>query len=423
MSLLSHSVFGFDLDPMAFINPFTTVSEIMRISKEEEEKPKIAAALEASTTADQKAIAAIAQAMSTPESLANAQAAQSAIDAANAAGKNVAVDKRLIPIKETLARAEANQKATTNPHIAQMRGNLVEAAQVVAVAVGSKQPIPQLVLPPVQEAAPAAPVPVLDRVTLLRQRAAAATAEYEKLKAHQNKNKTKVNGEDTMSGYTILGEYRGESVGEGGSWMDMLPGLFSAAGGAAGSLIEKKKTDDAAAKTAKDSEAALYAAITADQRAKDALAKALVSEELKSSSASADRMAADMALSTQDEAARGLSPENQKKRSEAAKKALEKATNEWQAASANNKPAVTKAKELWVKAAQTIYAKTQNALMVSAAQLPGGLAQQQWQMQQMQMQNQSWFTRPVLGPIPGYGVVGGLAAVAVAAAVVLKKGR
>ena len=269
MSLLSHDVLGFDLDPMAFINPFTTVSEIVRISKEEEEKPKIAAALEASTTADQKAIAAIAQAMSAPESLANAQAAQTTIDAANAAGAGIGVtpDKRLIPIKEILARAEENQKAATNPHIAQMRGNLVEAARIVAVAVGSKQPIPQFVPPATNNAqAPAqTPPPVLDRVTLLRQRAAAATAEYEKLKAYQNRNKTKVNGENTMSGYTILGE--GHSVGEGGSWMDMLPGLFSAAGGAAGSLIEKKKTDDALVSSETSALAsaslALWSAVTA----------------------------------------------------------------------------------------------------------------------------------------------------------------
>lgn len=392
---------GFDIDPMAFINPFTTASEIQRFVKEKEAGEAAVRDLEVSVSADRAAVSAIyqasiASAAGDPKADGLAKAAQGAIDAANQAGKKVPKAKRLDALQ-------------TSPPKDDKSGLRARATQHVLQAVSSGQPIPDFIPPNSSESTPATTQPALDRVTLLRQRADAARAEHDRVKSFY----TKVHGASPMqhSGYEIIGQ-RQTILGEGAGWMDMLPGLFSAAGQGVSSLVEKKKADDALEKTTKDSEAALYAATSADQRAREALSKALFSEDLKSPSASADRLAADMSLSAQDEAGRGLSPENCKKRSDAAKKALEKATNEWQAASAGKDANKTKAKELGVRAAQQVYAKTQNALMVQASQFPGGLAQQQAYLRQMQANQGSWFTRPVLGPVPGIGVLAGVGVIA-----------
>ncbi len=233
-------------------------------------------------------------------------------------------------------------------------------------------------------------------------------------------------GASPMNGYqalglgcqrrTILGD--GTTSDSGGSG-NIISSVFDMLKQGTQGVIQMKSDKDAAAKAAGDSSAALNAATAADKTAKDALAKALVSEALNLGSASADRLASDLASQAEDAATAGLSPDNQKKRADAARAALQAATNEWQAASAGKDANITKVKELWVKAAQMIYAKTQNAMLQQAAQVPGGVVQHQQDM--VKVPSQSWFTRPVLGPIPGIGVVGILAAAGTAVAVMLKK--
>lgn len=217
--------------------------------------------------------------------------------------------------------------------------------------------------------------------------------------------------DDYKAGYVRAG---GHVLGDGSDTGGIVSNVFDFFKQGTANAIQSKQDKDAAAKATRDSAADLQAAKAADQIAKDALGKALVSEDLKLPSASADRLAANMALSAEDIAASGLSPDNQKKRAEAAMAAVQKATAEWQAASAGKDTATARVKELWVQAAQQIYAKTQNALISQAATLPGGI-------QQMAQPSQSWVSKPVLGPIPGGVVVGGIVAILATILVAIKR--
>lgn len=223
-----------------------------------------------------------------------------------------------------------------------------------------------------------------------------------------------------MNGYCALG-HRRTILGDGDSG-GIISDVFDFLKKGTANVIQAKQAKDAAEKATRDSAADLQNAIAADQMAKDALGKALVSEDFKTSSAAADRLAANMALQAEDTAAAGLSTDNQKKRAAAAVAAVQKATQEWQAASAGKDKSTARVKELWVQAAQQIYAKTQNAMIAQAANLPGGIQQQA--QTPPAPPPQSWFSRPVLGPIPG-GVVaaGGATILATIIAILLKKKR
>lgn len=223
-----------------------------------------------------------------------------------------------------------------------------------------------------------------------------------------------------MNGYaalghrqTILGEETSSDTG------GIISNIFDMVKQGTQSVVAAKAQKDAANKAAGDSAAALNAAISADNVARDAIAKALISAALSQPSASADQAAMTLALQTEDMAAVGLSSENQKKRADAALDALKKATANWQTASKDTTSA--KIASFSVQAAQQVYGKTQNMMLQQAAQVPGGVVQHQQEM--AKVPSQSWFTRPVVGPVPGWGVLAGLGAIGTAVAVALKGRR
>lgn len=178
--------------------------------------------------------------------------------------------------------------------------------------------------------------------------------------------------------------------------------LFSATGELVNKGIAYKKQKDTAEQATKKSASDLAASIAADQFATDMTAKAACAAALKLSSADADKAMAEQAVAAQDSAAAGLSDDNQKKRADAARKALQEATAQWQKVSAGGDAAATTTAKCRVMAAQMTYAKTQNQQLVSKGRMPdfgkGG--------------GESWWTRKVLGPVPGWGVVLGSVAIA-----------
>lgn len=194
-------------------------------------------------------------------------------------------------------------------------------------------------------------------------------------------------------GYQILGDLLGADATEVLGFD--FASLFSAAGGlaqgAADWKAEKDKTD-AAEKTSRE---AGNAAVSADIRATEARRLMLLAELTKAPNLAASEAAWKLAAEAQDRAAEGLSADNQKRRADAARKALEDETSKWRKAAGD--PNKTKVAEAAVKAAKETYNKTQNALVVRQGQtpsLPTG-------------PSESWLTRPVLGSVPGWGVVAG----------------
>lgn len=185
---------------------------------------------------------------------------------------------------------------------------------------------------------------------------------------------------------------------------------------AGGELVQRgldyRAQKEAESKAGKDTEAALTKVVTADRQATAANARALESGEAKSPSHDADAQALELASAAQDDAARGLSNDNQKKREQIAKDDLSKAVADWQKATSSKDAAATKAASYKVAAAKVTWGKAQNALMVAAAQ-PGAAG--------LETHSRSWFTRPVLGPLPGAVVlVGGAALGAGLLALVVK---
>lgn len=180
-----------------------------------------------------------------------------------------------------------------------------------------------------------------------------------------------------------------------GGWADMIPMLAAGAGELVKKGVEYKQQEEAQAAKTKSSSEALQAVLNADALATQTAATAMLSAEAKLPSMQADILAATQTGAAQDAAAFGLSPENQKKRTEAASKAIEKATKEWQAALAAKNVAKAKIAEFKVKAAQLTYAKTQNAAMV--AQVQSG-------QMPMPPREENWLTRKS-GPLPNWAWV------------------
>lgn len=166
--------------------------------------------------------------------------------------------------------------------------------------------------------------------------------------------------------------------------------ILQAAGGlttATVSAVEQKKQEDAA-KAAESKNVA--AVIAADQNAATAMAKADVSAQGKLPSAAIDAQAAQMAMQAQDRAAAVLSADGQKKRVEAAEATLANVVK-----AAQGKPNDRNAMAL-VKAWTAVVNKANAGAIAGPAPGMSGLDM---------YGGQSWFTRPVMGKVPGYGVL------------------
>lgn len=166
-------------------------------------------------------------------------------------------------------------------------------------------------------------------------------------------------------------------------------GILQAAGGLATagiSAAEQKKAEDAAkANESKN----VAAAIAADQAAATAMAAAELSAAAKGPSAAIDAQAAQMAITAQDRAAAALAGDGHKKRAEAAEATLAAVVKVAQSKPTDrNQAALVRA---WTAVVNKAHA---GAIMAT----PGASGFDAYG-------GQSWFTRPVMGSVPGYGVL------------------
>ena len=204
-------------------------------------------------------------------------------------------------------------------------------------------------------------------------------------------------GDETMDGLDTLGAEDVMGVDYGS--------LLQAAGGlatASVSAVEQSKKEDA---DRADQSKKVAAAVAADQAAATAMAQADVSAQLKGASAGIDATAAQMAVSAQDAAGGALSADGQKKRAETADATLAAVVKASQA-----KP-TDKYKAALVKAWTTVANKAH-----SGAISPGGGASGF-----DSYGGPSFWTRRVLGPLPGWSVVTLGAGVLTGAGLLVKK--
>ena len=197
------------------------------------------------------------------------------------------------------------------------------------------------------------------------------------------------------SGLDLLGAEEGGVPGWGG----LIGPIVQAAGGIAqgGLSIYEQQEKEKKAKAESASEVA--AAIRDDAAAASALANAAASTMLKRPTADIDQATANAALS------RSRSHGPSQGRADAAQKALDAATA---AARKNPKDAYKMAlARAWVQIANV----ADNALVKAADQPKGG--DTGW--------GESWWTRPAVGKIPGWGVVAGGGGVLVGLGLAIKK--
>jgi hypothetical protein len=182
--------------------------------------------------------------------------------------------------------------------------------------------------------------------------------------------------------------------------------LLQATGGVAtygvSAYEEEKKAKEDKATQSKN----LSAVIAADQAAANAIAKAEFSAATMAPSAAIDAQAAQMAVATEDRAgAAGLSAESQKKRAEVAEGGLNAAVKAAQARPADKYLAAL------VKAWGLVVNKANSGAIMAAGQ-PGASGFDSYG---------SWWTRPAVGKLPGWGVVTIGVGLATAVGVVVKK--
>jgi hypothetical protein len=201
--------------------------------------------------------------------------------------------------------------------------------------------------------------------------------------------------DDEMDGFDCLGA---DVVGFDPTSLLAPAGAIATYGVSAYEADKKEKEQKA------DQGKALQAVIAADYAASEAAAKADVSAQLKSASAGIDATAAQMASSAQDVAASaGLSAESSKKRADEADKALKAAISE---AQKKPKDGYAQAK---VRAWQATVNKAHSGAIVargSGLDSYGG---------------ESWFTKPAIGKLPGWGVLVVAAGLLTAGGLLLKK--
>jgi hypothetical protein len=167
--------------------------------------------------------------------------------------------------------------------------------------------------------------------------------------------------------------------------------ILQASGGLISAGVEAAEKDKAEKAGAAAERTRIDTAVAADMAAANAIAKADVSAQLKQPSAAIDAQAAQMALSSSGRAGAVLSVEGQQKRADAARKALENAVK-----NAQDKPS-DGFRQALVKAWTQVETAAQSSAISAGGRRQGGLDDY----------GKNWFVRPVLGKIPGWGVVAG----------------
>lgn len=176
--------------------------------------------------------------------------------------------------------------------------------------------------------------------------------------------------------------------------------LFQTAGGLMQGAANAEQQDEASDKKKADQEKILNAAIAADVAAANAFTNSIVSTQFHTKTASSDAQAATTASAAQDSAGNGLEDAGVQKRIDAANVQL---ANAQKNATAKPKDAYTVAV---AKAWTNVLAKLQGGGDKSKDK--GG-------------DSESWLTRRVIGPLPGYAVLVGLGVVALVARKILAR--
>ena len=172
--------------------------------------------------------------------------------------------------------------------------------------------------------------------------------------------------------------------------------LFSATGGLMQGVADQYASDTAKDAATADQNQKLYKAQQADITVTNKLAQAAVSAQLKSASAKKDAADAQSAAQAADAAGAGLSDASVASRLSAAKVLLDTA----------KKNAAAKPSDGYLAAVAKAWTATVSKLQNASSDDGGG-------KKGKQDSSDSWFTRRVIGPIPGAGVlVGGVALVA-----------
>jgi len=182
--------------------------------------------------------------------------------------------------------------------------------------------------------------------------------------------------------------------------------ILKAAGGVAEGAIEAHEADEAKAKTDKEESDKVSAVINADVAAVVAAARSAISDLTKSNTAATDKAAAQIAASAQDRVAQGLSSSGQEKRADAADKALNVAIN--RSRSSPNDKYLAELVKQWTTVANKAHGGAVASVDDETSDKKGGKGKKG---KGAAVGGDSWFMRPVVGPIPGYGVaIGGTGA-------------
>lgn len=201
-----------------------------------------------------------------------------------------------------------------------------------------------------------------------------------------------------MSLHLLGAEQPGQAAAQaagGFSWGGIVGPILQFAGEAGKTGISMWEQNETQNRLAAEEQSKLTAALDADRKATAAIARADVAVKLNMPTKAADQGAAEVAERAQDRAGAALSPAASAKRVTVAEDALEKAA----AASQSDPKSAYKAAlvRAWTKTANKANGITlvtsDSGRNISAGTARGG----------------SWFTRPVVGPVPGWGVaVGGV---------------
>lgn len=196
-------------------------------------------------------------------------------------------------------------------------------------------------------------------------------------------------------------DFVGANVEIGFDWSEGLGSIFQAAGGLTQGITSIVEKEQAKQKAAVEEKAAIDASVKADLAAAFALQRAALSAALKSASAEMDKTAADIAVSAADRAGAKLSAGAQAARADAANQSRATAIS---AAQASPKDAAKKALvDAWT-------------MLINKAQAGAIIASDKGEV--VPREEKSWLTKPAVGPVPGWGLAAGGAALA---AVLAKK--
>lgn len=184
-----------------------------------------------------------------------------------------------------------------------------------------------------------------------------------------------------------------------GDWGDFASGALSGVFSAVHAGVEESRQDDQQKKSAKESAALLAASVAADGAATLAVAQACFSALRRAPSATADAQAAQAAQAAQDVAGAKLPADQIPARVAVAKKALDDATAKWRDMKPGQ-PGLDFAK-CKVDAAQATFNKASGQQITKQVPDDAGASKA----------TGSFWTDPLVGPVPGWGVVAGGAGV------------